>query len=56
MLMESIGEYEGTGSGWIIKEHVYIELHIVRTANPLERESDTERDEDVSDTDSDKED
>ena len=54
MLMESIGEYEGTRFGWIFKEHVYIELHIVRTANPLE--NDTESDEDASDTDSDEED
>ena len=56
MLMESIDKYERSGSGWILKEHVYIELHIARTSNPLERDSDTESDEDVSDTDSDKED
>ena len=54
ILMESIDGYEGTGSGWVFKEHVYIELHIVQTANPLE--NDTESDEDASDTDSYKED
>ena len=54
ILMESIDGQEGTGSGWVFKEHVYIELHIVQTANPLE--NDMEGDEGASDTDADKED
>ena len=53
ILMESIEGYEGTGSGWIFKEHIYIELHFVQMTNPLE--NNTESEEDASDIDNDTE-